>query len=65
MMQAKSGLNKFILFTPLKPHLADLLRNKPHHKDDNGSGKQKSAHVGKASPGKKSIKIISQSGKKY
>ena len=35
-------------FTPLKSHLANLLRHKPHHEYDYGGGKHKGTHVGKA-----------------
>ena len=51
-------------FTPLKPHLANLLRHKAHHKYDYGGGKQKGAHVGKAAPHTKCIKVIEQTCQK-
>jgi hypothetical protein len=52
------ALNKFIPFTSLKSHLANLLGNKPHHEYDYGGGKQKGAHVGKTPPHTKCIKVI-------
>ena len=44
--------------TSFKSHLADLFRNKTQHKNENGSDKKESAHVGKAALSHKGINII-------
>ena len=52
--------NKPIPFAFFKPHLADLLGNETEHKNQDGGGKKKRAHIGEPAGSKKGIGIISK-----